>query len=135
MFHNLLKKSFQILLPISLLLLHSFPVMAMEKGAEGVSSFAPAPEMDVIYHVKGNKLFLEFHLRHFRLTKEQMGKKKVYGEGHIHLFIDGKKVAKIFKSVHVESHLPPGKHTVKVELTHNNHEPYGIERVFPIEVK
>lgn len=124
-FHT--KKKFPLLL-LSFLLLPFFLYPAE-------SLAAPTPELDVVYHVKTNKLYLEFHLRHFTLQRIGSKTGKVYGEGHIHLHLDGKKAAEIDKPVHVLSHLPPGKHVVKVELVHLDHSSYGIYRTFPIEVK
>lgn len=122
-----------LLLSLTLLPFFSFPVQAA--GEKGAAWAAPTPELDVIYHVRGGKLFLEFHVNHFLIKKAERGKGKVYGEGHIHLYLDGKKVAAIDKPVYLLPHLPPGKHRVKVELAHHDHSTYGIFRTFSIEVK
>lgn len=112
-----------------------FSLLNMKDGHKNlVSAIAPTPEMEVQHMVKGSKLFLEFQLKHFDLLAEKVGGKPVYGEGHIQLYIDGKKVANIYKGAYVYPSLTPGKHKVQVELAHHDHEMYGIKQEFTIDV-
>lgn len=99
-----------------------------------VSALTPTPELDVRHSIKGDKLFLDFQLKHFSLHADKVGAKPVYGEGYIQLYIDGKKVDNIYKRAHVYPSLTHGRHTVVVELTHHNHEPYGITQQFTVDV-
>jgi hypothetical protein len=94
-----------------------------------------APGLDVTHSLKENDLYLNLKVTGFRFSVENMGKENRNGEGHIHLYLDGKKVAKVFESQYVLKDLPAGQHQVVVELAHNNHESYGVKRSFHVVVK
>lgn len=111
-----------------------FSMSSLEESKREVAAVSPTPELAVSHFVKGNKLFLEFRLKHFDLSKEKLGRKSVYGEGHIHLFIDGKKVADITRGAYVYTGLPAGTYRVKVELAHHDHQPYGVGEEFTITI-
>jgi hypothetical protein len=91
--------------------------------------------MEVTHEVVGNDLHLDFDLADFQLSFENVGKEKVEGQGHIHLYIDGQKVMKIYESQYVWKNLETGKHHVRVELAHNDHEPYGVEEFFYVTIE
>ncbi len=42
-------------------------------------------------------------------------------EGHAHLYIDGKKVTRLYGGWYYLESLPPGEHTIRVTLNANNH--------------
>ena len=45
------------------------------------------------------------------------------GEGHAHLYVDDRKIARLYAPwFHLDS-LPPGTHTLRVELNSNDHRP------------
>lgn len=96
---------------------------------------APKPTLAVHHSVKGNNLILHLTVTKFRFSIENMGKDNKQGEGHVHLYIDDKKVAKIFETHYTYPDLLPGKHKVTLELAHNNHEPYGVKQSFEILVQ
>lgn len=91
-------------------------------------------ELRVAYQVNGDELHLDFKLTNFELSLENMGRKNSPNQGHIHLYVDGEKKAKIFEPQYVFKGLPPGSHQIKIELAHNNHEPIGINEVFSIDI-
>jgi hypothetical protein len=93
------------------------------------------PRMKVSHEIVGKDLHLDFDLADFELSIENVGKEKNTGQGHIHLYIDGDKVMKIYKPHYVWKNLETGRHHVKVELAHNDHEPYGIEESFYVKIK
>ncbi|XOS94170.1 hypothetical protein ACLMAB_13045 [Brevibacillus laterosporus] len=71
----------------------------------------------------------------FQFSLENMGKENKVGEGHVHLYVDGKKkIAKIFGPQFTLADVAPGKHKIEVELAHNNHESYGVKQTFEIVV-
>lgn len=106
-----------------------------EDAADVDQGTAPKPQMEVSYKLTGSDLQLSFELKHFELSLDRMDKGNKYGEGHIHLYVDGQKVTKIFENEYTLKGLSTGKHEIKIELAHNNHEPYGIDQVFTLEVK
>lgn len=93
------------------------------------------PSLQVNHQLRGDDLHVQLEVKHFTFSLENMGKENKYGEGHVHLYLDGKKVAKIFERTYVYADIPPGKHEVTVELAHNNHESYGVVRTFVIDIK
>ncbi|WP_126427622.1 hypothetical protein [Brevibacillus marinus] len=92
------------------------------------------PTLQVKHEVKGKDLYLQLEVTGFTFSLENMGKGNRQGEGHAHLYVDGKKVAKMFEPHFVYRNLPAGRHQVEVELAHNNHETYGVKRSFTIQV-
>ncbi len=50
----------------------------------------------------------------------------VDGEGHVHLYVDGEKITRVYAPTYTHSGLAPGVHTVRVELSTNEHHPYSI---------
>ncbi|MBO8171282.1 MAG: hypothetical protein H0Z33_05230 [Bacillaceae bacterium] len=119
-----------------LILLFLLVIQAFQMKNDAVeNTLKEAPQLDVSYQLNGNDLSLDVQVDHFDLTLENMGKENKFGEDHIHIYLDGKKVAKIFKPSYVLRDIPEGKHTVKVELAHNNHENYGIgqEIIFQVD--
>jgi len=93
------------------------------------------PGLEVSHSLKGNDLHLKLKVTGFTFSVENMGKDNRNGEGHIHLYVDGKKVAKIFDSHYVLKDLPAGHHEVVVELAHNNHDSYGVKRSLHVQVQ
>ena len=49
------------------------------------------------------------------------------GEGHAHLYINGKKVARVYACRYELPTLVPGEHVVEVGLFTNNHRAYASE--------
>jgi len=94
-----------------------------------------SPTLDVEHQLNGNKLSLSLKVANFTFSLDHMGKENKHGEGHVHLYVDGQKVAKIFDNNFLYDKLTPGKHEVTVELAHNDHSSYGVKKVFWVEVK
>ena len=92
------------------------------------------PSLVVEHQVKGNDLELKMIVQDFRFSLENMGKENKDGEGHVHLYVDGKKIAKIFGPQFTLADVAPGKHKIEEELDHNNHESYGVKQTFEIVV-
>ena len=105
----------------------------VEQGA--VVSEKAKPTLKVSHSLHGDDLHLQLTVTQFRFSLENMGKENRDGEGHVHLYLDDKKVAKIFDNTYVYRDIPRGKHQVVIELAHNNHESYGVKQSFAIEVK
>ncbi|WP_419931745.1 cupredoxin domain-containing protein [Candidatus Poriferisodalis sp.] len=57
----------------------------------------------------------------FRLAPERASTEHIDGEGHMHLYVDGEKVARLYGQWHHLDHLDPGDHEVRVELSANDH--------------
>lgn len=62
----------------------------------------------------------------FTFTPENSGKDDVAGEGHAHLFLNGKKIARVYSNwFHLN--LPKGKNKLKANLTTNSHKDYASQ--------
>ncbi|WP_246009588.1 hypothetical protein [Brevibacillus fluminis] len=103
--------------------------------AETHAPFQVTPKLEVNHRLEKHDLHLEMKVTNFTFSLENMGKENKDGEGHVHLYIDGKKVMKLFGSSYVWKDMQPGQHLVTVELAHNNHDSYGVKQEFKVDVK
>ena len=60
-------------------------------------------------------------LTDFRLAPERASTEHVDGEGHMHLYVDGEKVTRLYGLWHHLDYLAPGEREVRVELSANDH--------------
>ena len=62
----------------------------------------------------------------FRFSPENASKEHVAGEGHAHVYVNGKKIARLYSPwLHI-AELPAGKTVVKVSLNSNDHRPLFV---------
>ena len=59
--------------------------------------------------------------KNFRFSPENINKEPIEGEGHAHLYVDGKKISRLYNAWFHLSNLSPGSHTLRVTLNANNH--------------
>lgn len=65
---------------------------------------------------------LETKVKNFRFAPENVNTKNNPGEGHAHIYLNGKKMARLYSSwFHLEN-LPPGRNKLTVGLKSNTHE-------------
>ena len=70
---------------------------------------------------------LQIELDNYRLAPENASTEPIEGEGHMHLYIDGEKIGRLYgKWWHIAA-LTEGDHEVVVELSANNHSPYTLD--------
>ena len=63
-------------------------------------------------------------------------KANVQGEGHLHLYVDGKQKAMIGKTGPLTlTNLTTGAHEIKLELQQNDHKDLNVEKILNIVVK
>ena len=62
----------------------------------------------------------------FEIVPENVSTAHVDGEGHMHLYIDGNKVTRVYGQWHHIGALAPGEHEVRVELSSNNHSALSV---------
>lgn len=62
----------------------------------------------------------------FRFAPEHASGAHVLGEGHAHLYIDGKKTSRLYGPWFHFGGLTAGKHEIKVSLNANNHADYAV---------
>lgn len=100
----------------------------VHSGQVIVSDSAAVPEVEL--NIKEDTLSgwnIHLQTRHFRFTPEKFGQAHVVGEGHAHLYLDGKKIARIYNSWYHLNELLPGMHTLSVTLNSNNHDVYVFD--------
>jgi hypothetical protein len=67
---------------------------------------------------------LRVKMANFRLAPEHTGGKPAAGEGHLHLYVDGQKLTRMYGSWFYLEGLAPGAHALRVDAVANNHAPY-----------
>jgi hypothetical protein len=77
---------------------------------------------------------LHVETTNFRFAPELAGRPHMPGEGHAHLYIDGRKAARIYGPWHHIGPLPPGRHELLVTLNANTHGAYTAGGA-PIEAR
>lgn len=72
---------------------------------------------------------LHASVENFRLAPEHVSTDPVDGEGHMHLYIDGEKITRLYGEWYALGTLSPGEHQVRVELSANDHATLGVDGV------
>lgn len=63
----------------------------------------------------------------FRFAPERVNQTHAAGEGHAHLYVDGKKVARVYGPWFHLGPQTPGKHELRVTLNANSHEELAVK--------
>ena len=79
-----------------------------------------------IFVSKDAKMGYNLHVvtRRFRWSPWNASKRHIPGQGHAHLYVDGKKVTRLYGPWYYLGALDKGKHTIKVTLNGNDHGDY-----------
>lgn len=80
----------------------------------------PSINIEVVKDPKsGWNLFVE--LDNFQFNGKNASKSHVDGEGHAHLYINGKKITRLYSTEYFLGELDSGPNTIRVELSSNDH--------------
>jgi hypothetical protein len=91
--------------------------------------------LDVTIKQDGRNATVTYHVKNLTLS-DQIGQKNVPGEGHLHIYVDGKQKAMLKTTAPVKiENLSVGKHTIKLSLQQNDHQPLGVDKEYQIDVK
>lgn len=83
----------------------------------------PIPEVDLIVTKDSMKGWnLEIKTSNFKLAPENVNQGPSFSEGHAHLFINGKKVTRLYSNWYYLDNLEPGTNEITVTLNANNHD-------------
>ena len=94
------------------------------------------PSIDATIAQDGRNATITYTTTNFNLSADHMDKTNVQGEGHLHLYVDGKQKAMLSKNAPVRlTNLATGKHEIKIELQQNDHTDLNVEKILNIEVK
>ncbi len=96
---------------------------AMDHGTIDVSQEGTIPEIVDLKlledSMSGWNIYIQ--VNNFRFAPEHASQSHRSGEGHAHLYINGKKIARMYSHwLHLPS-LPPGSNEIKVSLNANDH--------------
>ena len=83
----------------------------------------PVPTVNLIVHPDPMSGWnLETQVTNFRFAPESASKAAKPGEGHAHIYVNGKKVGRLYSAWYHLDQLPPGKNEITVSLNANSHE-------------
>ncbi|MDJ0735358.1 MAG: hypothetical protein QNJ47_15095 [Nostocaceae cyanobacterium] len=99
---------------------HTHEMMEIPQGQ-------PVPSVDLVVHPDAKKGWnLEAKVSNFRFAPENVNKGAKPGEGHGHIYVNGKKITRIYDSWYYLESLPLGKNRVTVSLNANNHAALAV---------
>lgn len=83
----------------------------------------PVPAVKLIVHPDTMKGWnLEIQTTNFVFAPERVNTKGLISEGHAHLYVDGKKITRLYGNWYYLDRLSPGEHTLRVTLNTNAHQ-------------
>lgn len=93
----------------------------------------PVPSVSLIVHPDAMLGWnLEVKVSNFKFAPEKVNQESKATEGHAHLYINGKKMTRLYGSWYYLSSLEPGSNKITVTLNSNGHEDL-VDRGKPIE--
>lgn len=92
------------------------------------------PDLDVQIETSGRTATITV-TTDMTITKENIGKARKPGEGHIHLYVDNGKKISVISDKYIVEDLEPGMHKVKISLHNNDHTPYDVAKQLEFEIK
>ncbi|AFY55612.1 hypothetical protein Riv7116_3139 [Rivularia sp. PCC 7116] len=91
-------------------------------GKMEVPQGQPVPTVDVVVVKDAKKGWnLEAKVTNFKFAPEKVNTAPEPGEGHAHLFVNGKKITRLYSNWYYLENLEPGENQVKVTLNANDH--------------
>lgn len=105
-------------------------------NAGTAKSTTAKPVLDASYKVDGKNVTITYQTTNFKLSEEDMNKANVPGEGHLHVYVDGKQKGMIGKTGPLTlTNLAAGAHEIKLELQQNDHKELNVEKILNVTVK
>ncbi|WP_299086923.1 hypothetical protein [uncultured Metabacillus sp.] len=99
---------------------------------EVVSQKSQSP-FTIKHHVRNRAVYVECYIPNF-IFKEAGGK-KVAGEGHLTVYVDGKKVDDMNTAAFVVRGLEQGNHIITVEVVHNDSSSYNLKKTWEVTIQ
>jgi hypothetical protein len=91
-------------------------------------TWSPRPSVSVTAtEVAPGTFDLSFDLESFTLVDVSTAPEPVEGEGHVHVYIDGRGGPMVYIDTHRLEDIPPGEHEIRVELSAADHQPWLID--------
>ncbi|MEC1520976.1 hypothetical protein P9D43_02865 [Neobacillus niacini] len=89
------------------------------------------PSLYVQSRTKGNNVFVECILSGISFRQSDQHDRKV---GKLVIWLDGKRTKEVNSAAFIIKGLPPGEHTVKLEVVDLKNVPYGITKEFLVNI-
>lgn len=100
---------------------------AMHNEMVKLEAGANAPTVGVTLHKDPDGSWnLQIHTTNFRFAPENVSKDHVVGEGHAHIYVNGKKVARHYSDWYHLGKLPVGMNKIAVTLNANDHRQLAV---------
>ncbi|HEY9651584.1 MAG TPA: hypothetical protein V6C95_13025 [Coleofasciculaceae cyanobacterium] len=88
-----------------------------------IPSGQPIPSVDLIVHPDAMGGWnIEAKISNFRFAPDKINQDSNPQEGHAHLYVNGKKLTRLYGSWYYLSNLTPGSYNITVTLNTNRHE-------------
>ncbi len=120
---------------------NNFKLAKADEGAEErlleIPNSQVLPTVDIVVTKDALKGWnLQTKLNNFRFSPENVNTKNNPGEGHAHIYLNGKKLARLYSSWFQIENLPPGKNKITVGLKSNTYETlvHNSQRIEDTEV-
>lgn len=88
------------------------------------SSSAPSLSIDSTTISGGNNVDINVSWENFTMAPQNADSDHVDGEGHLHIYVDGHKIGRMYGEWHHIYALDPGEHEIEVTATTNDHRLY-----------
>lgn len=90
-----------------------------------------APSLYVQSRTKGNNVFVECILSGISFRQSEQNDRKV---GKLVIWLDGKRTKEVNSAAFIIKGLPPGEHSVKLEVVDLKNVPYGVTQEFLVNI-
>jgi hypothetical protein len=85
----------------------------------------PVPSVDLVVYPDTMKGWnLQVKLTNFKFAPEKINQASTLGEGHAHLYVNGKKITRLYSNWYYLENLEPGRNEIQVALNANTHEAF-----------
>ncbi|MBD0384119.1 hypothetical protein [Paenibacillus sedimenti] len=93
------------------------------------------PAIEATVTQDGRNATITYTTTNFNLS-DYKDQKNVQGQGHLHLYVDGKQKAMLTQNAPVKlTNLAVGNHEIRLKLQQNDHTDLNVEKILNIEVK
>jgi hypothetical protein len=95
---------------------------------------AEKPSLEVTVKTTGNQANV-YVTTDLSISKDNYGKEKEDGEGHIHIYLDNGEKVGVTEVPVTFNDLPTGPHKVRVSLHNNDHTPYDVTETVEFHIQ
>lgn len=123
-------QQFFLLLTVSVMLTFS-SISVDEKFQIDNAAQTNLSAIKINHTVKGRDVFVECIVPGFSF-KDNV--ERIEGEGHIHVYLNGKKIKDVNRAAFILKDLPKGKHKITLKFVYNDNTPYRYSKSFPVHI-